>query len=323
MKTNLIKQIVFYVIIGIFIGESVNFYIFSKQAASHEQKIIAKLVDSSESTPGYIKKDIQNVYTEVLNDLQKELIKENFYIGINIIKSHPKLIVIKDSNQSYFSCSYFDNGILTNLVNRRLNGYIVLNYPGEYINKKEKKEFDKLIYNALLHELSHFIGYRLRLNGWENAGSEYVPSLIVYALGKNLNTSNPYYSRVSKHHLIVDIPSYGEINKTLHISKKLYSKTLPKVIKSCSANNKYNLFYPYFKNRILYKHPCFEYYLSVLAQKDSLQNKRNFLKAPIREAFVMEQKRMKKIKKIQDKKADSFSMYLFVKNLGLNYMSIF
>jgi hypothetical protein len=195
--------------------------------------------------------EIELIYNNILYEFQNELTYENY--DIDILSSHPKLVLLKNTKNSMFYGKFvikdfsYENPVVKFLSNigdfnkrifKNLNGAIVLTIP-EVNNLKASEflEFKKIIHNLIVHELTHFVMFKIAKYKNLNVNvmlSEYAPALMQYKFGKEIDFKNSYFKKVAKN---IDIKSYYFALKKDRIK---YTNPLEYSIVTYAANELFN-----------------------------------------------------------------------------------
>ena len=325
-----LRSIFLGVLLGIITILIENYFWGNKEIKSYEEKYINSVEEKYKGS--FINKSLYkiclNQYNKVLKVYNKELKKEGFS-DLDIMKIHPKLIVVKkrleENNPLIFQGYYEDPNVskafiidylmkktgLLKRVYKDVRGVIVIRIPDIkpfILTRKEKKEMEKIIYNMLIHETSHFIFYKIaKLYGYNPYlfSSEYTPILMQYRFGKKINYKNNGYLELVDplKNIEFEFFSFKDAKKIYpKLTKEKYEKAIKKY-QRLYKNNYYLLtYYLIGKNRI--KEPLDpnpeEYYNAFLARKDlfsSIKNQEYFYKYPIKYTIKHLLKRKKDILK--------------------------
>jgi len=324
------------VLLGLIIGITYIYITSSKEIRKDNnlfyKNLLTKYKSKEEIQDSLYRKICLKEYKNVLAVLDKELKKEG-YTDINIKKYHPRLILyyvplhkgIYPFWGTFFSKNFSYNKItneilstlkLSEKVYDPLKGVIVLGLPKLDINSltnEEKKELGKIIYNMLLHELSHFTFLKIsKIYNYNNILflSEYTPILMQYKFGKKLNFNNPLYRLIDNKELSYEA-DYEEMKKEIKgIKKETFINKMNMLKIRLDKDYYHTLYYFVDKDRILAKLLPTEYLNAYLAKKDLFSSKKNiqfFEKEPIKYIVVSLLKRKKIILKNLDK--DTFQEY--------------
>ena len=293
----------------------VNYFWGNKEINNYEEKYITSVEKKYKGS--LVNKSLYKIcldqYNKVLIIYNKKLKKEDFS-DLDIMKIHPKLIVVKkvlEKNDPLIFQGYFENpnvsktflvdylmkkmGLLKK-VYRDIRGVIVIRIPDVkpfILTRKQKEEMEKIIYNMLIHETSHFVFYKIaKLYGYNPYlfSSEYTPILMQYRFGKKINYKNNDYLELVDPFKDVEL-QFSPFKKAKKLYPKLTKKRYERAIKKYQIlykNNYYFLtYYLVGKNRI--KEPLDpnpeEYYNAFLAREDlfsSIKNQKYFYKYPIK-----------------------------------------